>query len=93
MLVLLDHLPANLDPAMSASRAANDIVPHTNCWPPPERLVQCGGVDAVQPDQLLGNDDRVAVEDLGGAGEGLGTPAERHDSKETGRETPEHRAT
>jgi hypothetical protein len=42
---------------------------------------------------LLGHDDRVAVEGFGGAGKVLGTPAERHDSKETGRETPEHRAT
>jgi hypothetical protein len=35
---------------------------------PPERLVQFGGVDAVQPDHLPGDDDRVAVDDLGRAG-------------------------
>jgi hypothetical protein len=35
--------------------------------PPPERLVQFGGVDAGQPDQLIGHDDGVAVDDLGGA--------------------------
>jgi hypothetical protein len=60
---------------------------------PPEGLVQFGRVDAVQPPYLLSNDDRVAIEDLGGAGERIGTPAERHNSKETGRETPEHRST
>ena len=29
--------------------------------PPPEGLVQLGGVDAVQPDQLVGDDDGIAV--------------------------------
>jgi hypothetical protein len=36
--------------------------------PPPERLVQFGGVDAVQPDQLIGDDDGVAVDDFSGSG-------------------------
>lgn len=35
---------------MRASREANAIVPHAD--PPPERLVEFGGVDAVQSDQL-----------------------------------------
>jgi hypothetical protein len=33
----------------------------------PERLVQFGSVDAVEPDQLPGRDDGVAVDDLGRA--------------------------
>jgi hypothetical protein len=61
--------------------------------PPPERLIQFGGIDAVQPDQLIGNDDGVAVDDLGGAGEAICAPAERHDSTEAGRETSERSAT
>jgi hypothetical protein len=75
-----------LTPAMRASSAANDIVPHAG--PPLERLVQFRGVDAVQPDQLVEHDDRVAVDDLGGAGERFGTPAER----QNGEETSEHAA-
>jgi hypothetical protein len=31
----------------------------------------------VQPDQLIGVDDGVGVDDLGGTGEAIGTPAER----------------
>jgi hypothetical protein len=65
------------------------MVPHTICCPPrPERLVQFGAVDAVQPDQLVGDDDSVAVDDFGGAGEAIGATAERQD----GDETPEHSA-
>jgi hypothetical protein len=52
-------------------------------------LVQFGRVDPVQPHELIGNDDRVAVDDLGGAREGIGTPAER----QNGGETAEQRAT
>jgi hypothetical protein len=39
--------------------------------------------------QLVGDDDGVAVDDLGGANEGVGSPTER----ENGDETPEHSAT
>jgi hypothetical protein len=42
---------------------------------PPERLVQFGGVNSVQPDQLLG-DDGVAVETLAGPMRQSGTTAE-----------------
>jgi hypothetical protein len=74
---------------MSASRAANDIVPLSST----RRLGPVRAPHAVQPHELLGHDDRVAVEDLGEDGEGVGTPAERDDSKETGHDAPEHRAT
>jgi hypothetical protein len=33
MPVPLDHLAAHVDPAIRASRAANDIVPRAICWP------------------------------------------------------------
>jgi hypothetical protein len=65
--------------------SVNDIVPHATYGPAPERLIQFGGVNAVQPDQLVGNDDGVAVDDLGGAGKAIGTPAESYDSRKTGR--------
>ncbi len=90
MPVPLDHLAAHLDPGYEGleggqrHRAARYLLA-----PPPERLVQFGGVDAVQPDQLIGHDDGVAVDDLGGAGEAIGTPAER----QNGDETSEHSAT
>ena len=44
---------------MRASRAAKASC--RTLAPPPERLVQLGGVDAVQPDQLPGHDNGVAV--------------------------------
>jgi hypothetical protein len=53
------------------------------------RLVQFGGVDAVEPDHLPGNHDGVAVDDLGGAGQRNGAPAER----QNGDETSEHSTT
>jgi hypothetical protein len=43
----------------------------------------------VQPDHLPGDDDGVALDDLGRAGERFGAPAER----QNGDETPEHSAT
>jgi hypothetical protein len=48
--------------------------------PPPERLVQFGGINTMQPDELVGDDDGIAVDDLGGAGEAVGAPAERENS-------------
>jgi peptide/nickel transport system substrate-binding protein len=36
--------------------------------PPPERLVQFGGVDAVLPDQVIGDDNCVGVDDPGSGG-------------------------
>ena len=58
--------------------------------PPPEGLVQLGRVEAVQPHELPGHDDRVAVDDLGGAGERTDAPAERQDGSKTGREANQH---
>jgi hypothetical protein len=58
--------------------------------PPPEGLVQFGGVNPVQPHKLAGNDDRVAVDDPGGAGERMAAPAERQNRREIGRKTTEH---
>jgi hypothetical protein len=49
-------------------------VPQTAAGPPPERLVQFGGVDAMQPDQLIGDHGGVAVDDLGGAGQAIRLP-------------------
>lgn len=61
--------------------------------PPPECLVQFGCVDAMQPHPLPGDDDRVAIDDPGGAGEALGTPAKPRHAKEIDYETSEHSAT
>jgi hypothetical protein len=44
--------------------------------PPLKCLVQLGGVDAVLPDQLVGDDNGVAVDDLGAAGQAI-TPSAR----------------
>ena len=44
---------------------------------PPERLVQFGGVDTMQPDQLLRHDHGVAVDDLRGAGQAIRLPNRR----------------
>jgi hypothetical protein len=73
--VPLDNLAANLDTGREASKAANDIVPHAICWPRHQNVWSSSG--AAQPDQLPGHDDGVAVDDLGGTGEAVGTPAER----------------
>ena len=63
MSVPLDHLAANLDPGYERvgqrHRAAL-------LAPPPERLVQLPRVDAMQSDQLIGDDDRIAVDDWRG---------------------------
>jgi hypothetical protein len=62
----VDDLATHLDPGYECleggqrHRAARYLL-----TPPPERLVQLGGVDAVQPDELIGDDDRVAVDDVG----------------------------
>jgi hypothetical protein len=80
-----------LTPAMRASRAANAIVPHAMRWPHQNVWFSSGA--SMPCSQLPGHDDSVAVDDLGGAGKAIGTPAERHDGNETGRETPEHSAT
>jgi hypothetical protein len=56
-----------LTPAMRASRAAKDIGAARHLLAPlPAHLVQLWCVDAVQPDQLVGQDDGVAIDDLGG---------------------------
>jgi len=88
--VPLDHLAADLDAGYEGlqGRQRHRAAPHLLA-PPHERLVQLGGVDPVQPHELSGHDDGVAVDDLGGAGERLGTPAER----QNGDETSEHSAT
>jgi hypothetical protein len=57
---------------------------------PPEGLVQLGGVKAVQPHELPGHHERVAVDDFGGAGEATDPPAEREDGSEAGREAYQH---
>jgi len=90
MPIALDNLAANLDTGHEGleggqrHRAAHDLL-----TPPPERLVEFGGVDPVQPNHLPGHDDGVAIDDLGGAGEAIGAPAERENSNET----PEYSAT
>ena len=92
MPIPLDHLAAHLDPSYECLKGGQrHRAAHYLLAPPLERLIQFGGVDAVQPDQLPGDDDGVAVDDLRGTGKGSGT-AERQNSNETGRETPEHRA-
>jgi hypothetical protein len=54
---------------MRASSAANDIVPHTICWPRHWNVwSQLGGVDAVQSEELIGDDNGVAVDEPGRAG-------------------------
>jgi hypothetical protein len=59
--VSLDHTSQRtFTPAMRAARAAKDIAPTRSAARAPERLVEFGGVDAVQPDKLIGDDDRVA---------------------------------
>jgi hypothetical protein len=86
--ITLDHPATHLDRGCEGlegrqrHRAAHDLVA-----PPPERLVQFRGVDAVQPDQLSGHDDGVAVDNLGGRQ--IGTPPELRN----GDEVPEHSAT
>ena len=90
MPVPLDHLAAYLDPGGEGLEGGqrHRAAPHLLA-PPLERLVQFGGVDAVQPDQLPGDDYGVAVDDLSGAGEALCTPPGRENSNETRRETSE----
>jgi hypothetical protein len=89
-----DHLAAHLDAGYEGleggqrHRAVRYLLA-----PPPEALVHFGGVDAVEPDQLIGDHNSVAVDDLGGADEAIGTPAERQNGNKTGRETSEHSAT
>ena len=84
MPIPLDHLAAHLDTGRERleggqrHRALSYVLA-----PPPERLVQFGGVDAVQPDQLPGHNDGIAVDDLGGAGQAIHTPAEGQNGEET----------
>ena len=66
----LDNLATNLDPGYEGLKGSQrHRAAHQLLAPPPERLVQFGGVDAVQ----LPGDDGVAIDNLGGAGEGGGT--------------------
>jgi hypothetical protein len=44
----------------------------------------------VQPDQLPGHNDGVAVDDLGAAAEAIGTPTEPENCSETNRDASEH---
>ena len=89
MPITLD-LAAHLDPGYEGleggqrHRAARYLLA-----PPLERLVELWRVDTVQPDHLPGDDDGVAVDDLGGTGEAIGTPTESENSNETS----EHSAT
>ena len=62
-----------LTPAMSASRAARDIVPHAICWP---RHQKVRGADAVQPDHLLCEPLVSPSMTLVAAGEWIGTAPE-----------------
>jgi hypothetical protein len=66
---------------MRASRAANDIVPHADRATKTSAPIR--SIDAVQPDQLIGDDDSVAVDDLGAASQAIGRPAERQNGDET----------
>ena len=62
----LNRLAANIDFGREGLKdGQGHHASHQLLAPPPERLVQFGGVDAVQPDQLLGHHDGVAVDDLG----------------------------
>ena len=69
MPVALDRLAANLDAGREdvkggeGHHAADELLAL-----PPVRLVQFGGSNAMQPDQLLRHYDGVAVDDLRGAG-------------------------
>jgi hypothetical protein len=91
MPITLDNLAAQLDPGRErlkggqCHRAARYLLA-----PPQERLVKFGRVDAVQPDQLPGNNDGVAVDDLGGAGERVGSPTEPENCSETSRKAYQH---
>jgi hypothetical protein len=79
--VPLDSLAANLDPGrkdVKGGQGHHDA--HEFLALPPERLVQFGSIDAVQSDKLPGDDYGVAVDDLGGAGQRNGTPAERQEA-------------
>ena len=71
-----DHSQRTLTPAMRAWRGQRHPDARYLIAPPPERLVQFGGIDAVQPQGLIGHDDSVAVDDLGGAGQAF-TPSAR----------------
>ena len=90
MPISFDDLAAHLHPSYQClerrqrHRAARYLFAS-----PPERLVQLGGVNAVQPDELIGHDDSVAVDNFGAAGQAVGTPPER----QNGDETPDHSAT
>ena len=87
MPISFDDLAAHLHPSYQClerrqrHRAARYLFAS-----PPERLVQFGGVNAVQPDELIGHNDSVAVDNFGAAGQALGTPPER----QNGDETPEN---
>jgi hypothetical protein len=72
--VPLDDLARHLDPGYECLEGGQGHCAARR--PPPERLVRFGGVDAVQPDELIGHDDRIAVDDLGAAGQAI-TPSAR----------------
>jgi hypothetical protein len=74
--VPLDRLTAHINASREGlERGQGHRAAHELLALPPDRLVQFG-VDAMQPDQLIGCDDRVADDDLSGTGEAVGTPDE-----------------
>lgn len=72
-LVPLDHLAAHPDPGYEGLERGQAMVPHTNCWLRLWNVWSSSGASMpCKPDQLIGDDDRVAVDDLGGIGEANG---------------------
>ena len=65
--ITLDDLAAPLSPRYASLEGGNrHRAARYLLAAPPERLVQLGRVDAMQPDHLPVDDDDVAVDDLGG---------------------------
>jgi len=58
---------------------------------PPERLVQLGRINAVEPDPLTGNNDCVTVDHRGNAQQAIGAHAKLQDLSNSDRNTPNHK--
>jgi hypothetical protein len=83
--VLLDHLAANRDPGYEGLEGGHRAARYLLA-PSRARLAQFGGLNTMQPDELIGDDNGVAVDDLGRSSDAIGT------EREISSETPEHRA-
>jgi hypothetical protein len=67
----LDRLTAHLDPGYEGFESGQRH--RAKRWPAAGTFGPVRGIDPVQPDQLIGDNDGVAVDDLGATGQAIGT--------------------